>query len=418
MKKIKTKLVALFLSTTLLAPLGVSADTVLDFWSWRPQEVSLWERVNREQLLDGVEINFQLLPADDYDARLRTALQSGSGPDIFHGRAGANWLDVLVKAKALEPLPDTIDIDLVFPASLSAVTGSDGKVYGVPFAVQLQSVIYNKQVFEDLGVQVPTTLEEFVAVLQAAKDNGLIGLAIGPRSGWWNNQVLNEVLMAGMLRDDFQRGLITGARCFTDAAFVDALTTFASWQPYFNPSASGDDYGAMRTMLALGEAAMMIDGAWSTTPASPMFELDPDLEMGFFAIPGANNRSVAHPDGGYLVNALSDNKAAAYQLLQLATSKRFAAIFAEEVGEMPAVQGLESMPNERMMEVAMTLFRSAAVEPFVSYELNAGKPSYAELTAAGYQELLLGNVSPQQLAGNIQAGLNSWDYVGAQNCAL
>ena len=416
--KIKAKLVTLFLSTTLLAPLGVSADTVLNFWSWRPQEVSLWERVNREQLLDGVEINFQVLPADDYDTRLRTALQSGDGPDVFHGRAGANWLDVLVNAKVLEPLPSNVDVDLVLPASLSAVTGSDGNVYGVPFAVQLQSVIYNKGVLADLGVEVPTNMTEFTVLLHKAKEAGLFGMAVGARSGWWNNQVLNEVLMAGMLSDDFQSQLVAGTSCFTDSAFVNALSTFQSWQPYFNPAPTADDYGAMRTMVALGEAAMMIDGAWSTTPASPMFELDPDLEMGFFPIPGANNRAVAHPDGGYLVNARSDNKDAAYQLLQLATSKGFAAIFAEEVGEMPAVQGLEDMPNERMMEVAATLFRTASVEPFVAYSLNAGKPSYAELTASGYQELLLGDISAEQFAYNIQAGLNSWGYVGAQNCAL
>ena len=402
----------------LLAPLAVSANIVLDFWSWRPQEVELWERVNREQLLDGVEINFQLLPPDDYDSRLRIALQSGNGPDIFHGRAGANWLDILVEAEILEPVPDDINIDLVFPASLSAVTGSDGEIYGVPFAVQLQSVIYNKQVFERLGVGVPTNMAEFTAILQKAQDAGLFGMAVGARSGWWNNQVLNEVLMAGMLSDDFQSNLISGASCFTDPAFVNALSTFQSWQPYFNPAPTADDYGAMRTMLALDEAAMMIDGAWSTTPASPMFELNPDLEMGFFPIPGANNRAVAHPDGGYLVNARSDNKAAAYQLLQLTTTKRFAAIFAEEVGEMPAVQGLEEMPNERLMEVALTLFRTASVEPFVAYSLNAGKPSYAELTASGYQELLLGNISAEQFARNIQAGLNSWGYVGAQNCQL
>ena len=408
----------LTIAAALLAPMAISANTVLDFWSWRPQEVKLWERVNREQLLDGVEINFQLLPPDDYDSRLRIALQSGNGPDIFHGRAGANWLDVLVEAEILEPVPDDINIDLVFPASLSAVTGSDGEIYGVPFAVQLQSVIYNKQVFERLGVEVPTNMAEFTAILQKAKDAGLHGMAVGARAGWWNNQVLNEVLMAGMLSDDFQSNLISGASCFTDPPFVNALSTFQSWQPYFNPAPTADDYGAMRTMLALDEAAMMIDGAWSTTPASPMFELNPDLEMGFFAIPGANNRAVAHPDGGYLVNARSEDKAAAYQLLQLTTTKRFAAIFAEEVGEMPAVQGLEEMPNERMLQVALTLFNTASVEPFVAYSLNAGKPSYAELTASGYQELLLGNVSAEQFARNIQAGLNSWGYVGANNCQL
>ena len=408
----------LIMVMALLAPLAISADIVLDFWSWRPQEVKLWERVNEEKLLDGIEINYQTLPPDDYDSRLRVALQSGNGPDVFHGRAGANWLDVLVEANILEPLPSSVATDVVLPASLSAVTGSDGQVYGVPFAVQLQSVIYNKQALADLGVGVPTNMTEFVVLLQKAKDAGVYGMAVGARSGWWNNQVLNEVLMAGMLSDDFQGRLVSGDSCFTDPAFVNALSTFQSWQPFFNPSPTADDYGAMRTMVALGEAVMMVDGAWSATPASPMYELNPDLELGFFPIPGANGRAVAHPDGGYLVNARSDQKDAAYQLLQLTTSERFATIFAEEVGEMPAVQGLTNIPNELLMEVSKTLFRSASVEPFVAYSLNAGKPSYAELTAAGYQELLLGDVTPSQFARNIQAGLNSWGYVGAQNCQL
>ena len=417
-KKLSCGLLLVILSTL---PVASSATTELTFWSWRLQEQTLWERVNAEGLLGGdLKVNFQVLRADDYDSLLLKALQEQDedAPDIFHGRPGANWLDSFVEAKVLEPLPPMVGVDLVFPAAMSAVSDSFGQVYGIPFAVQLQSVIYNKRVFTELGVQVPKSLDELEQIMERADAAGLVGMAVGARSGWWNNQVLNEVLMAGMVSDDYQRGLVEGTSCFTEPAFVDVLTRFKSWQRYFNPAPAATDYTAMRAMVATGEAAMMIDGAWSTSAASPMFDVNPDVELGFFAIPGTNARAVAHPDGGYLINANSPHREAAYSVMQLVTTQEFAEIFAEEVGEFPAIQGLSELPDDRMRAIALTLFNTAAVEPFVSYALNSGEPGYPELVASGYQQLLYGNTSPQELARAIQAGLNSWNYVGSERCAL
>ena len=96
-----------------------------------------------------------------------------------------------------------------------------------------------------------------------------------------------------------------------------------------NASAMADDYGAMRTSLALGEAAMMLDGAWSTGPTLPMYEIDPDLQMGFFAVPGQNGKVYAFGDGTYQVNANSTKAEIAQTVLDFTATKEFAELCAE-----------------------------------------------------------------------------------------
>jgi raffinose/stachyose/melibiose transport system substrate-binding protein len=174
----------------------------------------------------------------------------------------------------------------------------------------------------------------------------------------------------------------------------------------------------MRTSVALGESAMMIDGAWSTGPASPMYEIEPSLKMGFFAVPGENGKVYAFGDGTYQVNANSPKAELAQTVLEYTATKEFAELFVAQVGELPAYGGDYAVDDPRLAEIAnLVATDSAGPTPFFSYALNKGQPSYGSLLETGYQEMLSGTASPADVAKKIQDGLNSWGYVGAEHCA-
>lgn len=161
----------------------------------------------------------------------------------------------------------------------------------------------------------------------------------------------------------------------------------------------------------------MLDGAWSSGPASPMYQVDPDLKLGFFAVPGVNDKVYAFADGTYQVNANSGNLEAAQKVLDFTATKEFAELFLQHVGELPAYGGDYAVKDPRLKEIAGLVASDAAtVTPYFSYSLNSGEPSYGTLVASGYQELLAGSITPADLAKKIQDGLNSWGYVGATNC--
>ena len=393
------------------------AETV-KLYTWRPQEVPLWQYISDNDILGDIDVEVVQINSDDYDAKIRIDLQSG-GPDLFQGRAGAAWLGQFIDAGIIKPIGDDIDLSSIAPAALDAARGADGELYGVPFAIQMQSFIYNTAVFEANGITPPTNMEEFAAAADKLKAAGVTPISFGARSGWWLNQVVGEAMTAGMISDDFAARLISGEACFTDPQFVATLQTVKDWQDkgWLNDSAMADDYGAMRTSVAMGEAAMMIDGVWSTGPASPMYQIDPDLKLGFFAVPGSEDKVYAFGDGTYLVNTASSHLEAAQKVLQFTTTKQFAELFAQQVGELPAYGAEYTVDDPRLKEVAGMIADDASVQtPFFSYALNKGTPSYGELVADGYQALLSGQTTPEELAGTIQSGLNSWNYAGAENC--
>ena len=412
-----TTIKGLLLATTVLGFAQTASADEVTIYSWREQEIPLWQHISDNNLIDGVTINFVRTAADDYDTKLRIDLQNG-GPDIFQGRAGAAWLASFIDAGVIAPLSG-VDLSGIAPAAMTAAQGADGQIYGVPFAIQMESIIYNKGVLAANGIAEPSNLGELAAAADKLVAAGVTPMSFGARSGWWLNQVVGEVMTAGMIDDATAQGLIEGSVCFTDPAFVATLETVKGWQDagYMNPSPMADDYGAMRTAVALGEAAMMIDGVWSSGPASPMYEIDPDLELGFMPVPGDNGKVYAFGDGSYLANAASENAEATAAVMAFTASKEFAELFASLVGELPAYGGEYTVEDPRLAMVAnMIATNSAAPTPFFAYALNAGEPSYGQLVADGYQALLSGQSSAAEVAATIQAGLNSWDYVGAANC--
>ena len=413
--KFNTLLATTALSAGLLTT-AAYAETV-KLYTWREQEVPLWTYISENDMLGAdIDVEAVLVQSDNYDTKLRTDMQSNA-PDLFQARAGAAWLASFIDAGIIKP--STVDLSGIAPAALDSGRGADGQVYGVPFAIQMQSVIYNKAVFEANGIAVPTTKEEFDAAAQKLADAGVTPIVFGGRSGWWLNQVVGEVMTAGLVSDEFAGKLISGEACFTDPEFVATLETVKAWQDagWMNASAMADDYGAMRTSLALGEAAMMLDGAWSTGPTSPMYEIDPDLQMGFFPIPGQNGKVYAFGDGTYQVNANSSKADIAQKVLEFTATKEFAELFVEHVGELPAYGGEYAVENPTLAEVAnLIATNSSSQTPFFAYALNSGEPSYGTLVADGYQSLLSGSITPADLARKIQDGLNSWNYAGAANC--
>ncbi len=393
------------------------AETIR-LYTWRPQEVALWNHISENNILGDLDIEVVEVQSDNYDTKLRADLQSG-GPDIFQGRAGAAWLSAFIDAGIVKPLPESVDLSNIAPAALDAARGPDGELYGVPFAIQMQSFIYNTAIFEQNGIEVPTSMEELDAAMARLSEAGITPISFGARSGWWLNQVVGETMTAGMISDEFAGRLISGEACFTDPEFVGALETIKGWQDagYINASAMDDDYGAMRTSVALGEAAMMLDGAWSTGPASPMYEIDPDLQMGFFPVPGANGKVYAFGDGTYLINANSPNQEAAQRVLEFTTTQEFAELFVSQVGELPAFASDYEVADPLLAQVAELVANNASSQtPFFAYSLNSGQPSYGQLMETGLQALLSGSTTPADLAQTIQDGLNSWNYVGAENC--
>lgn len=404
--------------TSLTGSVAAYADTEVKLYTWRTQETPLWEAINEGDYLDGITVKTVLIQAN-YESKLNIDIQSNR-PDIFQLKPGASILEPWIDAAV-------VDADLFDVSKMNGVignTGPDGKVYGIPSALQVQAILTNKLALTEAGINPedqPKTLEELYQVFASLKENGTTPISIPGRTSWSMSQTTSEVFLAGAASDEFIEGLTTGESCFTDPQFVASLELAKEWldEGYFNDDPLADDYTAMQTDMALGNSAMMIDGGWASGPASPVYQIAPELEgnIGFWPIPAAGGKFSGWPDGSYQLNENSDNWTQAKAVLDFATTQEFAELFAKHVGEVPSYAGEMNIADERVSAMANAVAtKSASTQPMQSFNLNEGTPSYSTLIVAAYEDVLSGEATPKEAAKAIQKGLNSWAYVGKKNC--
>ncbi|NLW21085.1 MAG: extracellular solute-binding protein [Clostridiales bacterium] len=354
MKKLTALLLAALMLATLVPGLVQAEGVKLTMGSWRSDDTAQVQALlDKYKELTGVEITFQPTVPAQYNATLRLQLDNGTGPDLMYSRTFAASKE-LYDAGFLLPLNDIAALkDNFSAASLEAFMADDGTIYAVPYAAVSQIVYYNKAIFAENNLEVPTTFEELLNVAQALKDKGIEPLANGIASNW---DIL-ECVFLGMLPNYVggaeERALYeAGERKMNDEAFVKALTDFAALSKYlpegFEALANEDGPG----MFGMGRAAMFIDGSWTVG----MFDEYPDLDLGVFAIPAPEGHTPGlcfHSDMGMAGNAATQHPEEV---------KAFLAWFASVEGAQEAANLLPAgfypminAPVELSGEMAMTI---------------------------------------------------------------
>ena len=134
----------------------------------------------------GITVDFQIIPADQYTTVLMTKLQTGEDLDLFGSQAGKS--DIVTQ---LNVEKNAVDLSgeawaaTVDPLA-AAETSVNGKLYGQPAqdVSSVWAVAYNKKVFEKLNLSVPTNYEEFKAVCEAIKADGMTPVYEAVADGW------------------------------------------------------------------------------------------------------------------------------------------------------------------------------------------------------------------------------------------
>jgi raffinose/stachyose/melibiose transport system substrate-binding protein len=297
--------------------------TVMASQDWiKPAEMELAKQFEAET---GIRVDYQIIPADQYFNVLKTKLNAGEATDIFGGQTGKSDLelqyDVETNAVDLSDMEWTTRID---PAALE-MSSLNGKVYGAEIWDIIASnyfvTVYNKEIFEDLGISVPTDFDAFKAACATIMDAGLTPIFEPVSDGW--HQVL-WFPMAGPAFEAAEPGLADAlnANESTFAGNENMTTGMAQINELYQMGCFGDNalsdmYSDTSRALASGEYAMTV--APLSMPASVAADypdVDPSI-FGFFPIPTFSNQfQPVHPAGpAKFIYSGSQNIDAAKQFL-------------------------------------------------------------------------------------------------------
>lgn len=133
------------------------------------------------------DIKVEIVPVDFDNAEqvIKTGIASGNPVDVsFFWGSQINAFTEDGMALDLTPYLTENDnewLDTFVPAYIDAGK-VDGKYYAVSYQPVIETIFYNKDLFEQCGVEVPTTWDELIAACEVFKENGVYGI------GDWNGQ--------------------------------------------------------------------------------------------------------------------------------------------------------------------------------------------------------------------------------------
>ncbi len=143
-----------------------------------PSCQAIW-KVTQERFTSstGIQVQWDLLPLDRVLARITqdTARQAGTH-DIFY--VDQAWIGRFID-DSLSPMTLLEKTDLAYPGYnfddllvplLDNVASYQGKLGGIPIDIPLMIMMYRRDILEELDLQVPTTMAEYLEVVKAIHD--------------------------------------------------------------------------------------------------------------------------------------------------------------------------------------------------------------------------------------------------------
>lgn len=372
----------------------------LTIGSWRTEDVAKYEKAIAlfNETNPDIQVEFSPTKNTEYNTVLNTALQAGEGPDIFHLRPYAAGLK-LADAGFVEPITDIKGLDQYSDDYLAASRGKNGEQYGVPLNISSTQFFFNKKIFADQGLEIPTTWDEFIEVNEKLLAAGITPIAMGTKESWLLS-LTHGIVGPGVVDGNaFADKLVTGEKDFTDPAFVESIEAMNDLKKYFPANSEGLGMEDIRTLFAMEQAAMFPLGSWEIPVVK---ELNPDLNFGFFPMPSktGNQTVTTWVDGSFAINANSKNKEAAKTFLEFLTTKEFGELFVEEFKMISAIPGIAS--NDELLSELSKKVETNSTPYYWVVNFVSGDPTTKSVLETELQGMYLGKVTPAEVAQKVQ----------------
>lgn len=237
-----------------------------------------------EEANPGVEVELEILAGDDtYNTILTSRMASNTAPDIFE--VLNNDPRQYIEAELLTDLSDEPWVEDQIDTVRNLADQWDGTTYTFVPEVNSGGVFYNTELFDEVGVEVPETWDEFLDVVREFRSAGITPLSVGGKDGWTLQAQWTQMMRAASDADEGAR-LTSGELLYSESTNADIFRAFAELVEIggFDPNATGVDWPSSANDFALGRTAMMIQG----TVALPAIRTAaPDGEFGMFPMPFA-----------------------------------------------------------------------------------------------------------------------------------
>ena len=353
-RKIAKKAAAAYGLVLCVAGLTVCGQTASDgkieveLVSYKPEAVAAMEKIEARFNETHDDIHLTINSPNEAMTILKTRFIRENYPDIV-GIGGdinySNFLDaeLFMDISDLDVTADVKQAYADMDKELEFIP-QDG-IYALPYVANAAGVLYNKDMFEEHGWEIPETWSEFTALCEQIESEGIQPLYLGYKDTWtclapWN------ALAVGLTPSDTCAQVNQGNTTFTDnyrevAEKTEALLQYAEPNPY----AYG--YNDACTAFARGESAMYTIGNY----AIPQIKsVNPDMNIDSFTFPAneAEEDNVLNSgiDLQFCVMKETKNKEAVYEVLRFLYEDETINIYLDDQGGIACKEGDFEIPAE------------------------------------------------------------------------
>ena len=341
---ISAVLAVTMLAAAILPGCGADKDsgkTEIEILQYKPEAATYFDKVEEEFNATHDDIHLTISSPNDASTIMRTRFVREDYPDII-GIGGDINYSYYVDADILADVsdyPGLSDIKQSYVDILEAleITPKDG-TYGVPYVANAAGILYNKDMFEEHGWQIPESWDELIDLCQEIQSEGILPFYFGFRDTWtclapWNS------LAVDLAPADTCKQVNAGETTFTDEyrETAEKCLELVSYGPD-DPFAYG--YNDACTAFANGESAMYPIGSYAVPQ---ILSVNPDMNIDSFVTPGNDDASKNTLNSGvdlmFAVTAACENKDAAYEVLDFLLEDENIQAYIDDQNAVPCKEG-------------------------------------------------------------------------------
>lgn len=388
---------------------SVSAATEVSFWTLNTRQNAVEPIVEAfNEANPDIKVTASFYDTDGIKDACKVAASSDTLPSMWFNWGGSLGSFYEENGKTYDLTQYAKDNgwnDKFTEASLNLCT-FENKLSGYPTSYNALGVYYNKQIFEDNGIEVPATFEDFEAALKTMKDNGVTPMDTAGLNGWHVMRWF-ELLVEHYAGAELHDKLNTFEESWNCDAVVQAFEKYKEWVDagYFPDGFLTLDPNDTIMAMGTGECAMDLQGQWYDGQFIQN-DLDPN-NYGVFAFPsGDDNRMSAFAEMTQFNANLSDEELdACVKFMDYYQSDENVAEYGEYYNVPLPVQGAEA-PAEQVNVNGM-LETSNENGTFTITD-QAFPTEVADVLFNAQDAVANGEMTPEDAAANIQKAIEEY----------
>lgn len=344
---------------------GKSADgtVTIEYFNQKKEMTKTLEEITRDFEKENPKIKVKVVNVPNAGEVLKTRVLAGDVPDVVNIYPQSIELQEWAKAGVFEDLSNKDYLKRVKNGYAEKYAVNE-KVYNVPFTANAYGIYYNKDKFEELGLKVPETWDEFEQLVKDIVAKGQTPFGIAGADAWtlngYNQLAFATATGGGKEANQYLRYSQPNAIKLSDPIMkddikvMDILRINGSKQKNWEGAGYTDVIGA----FARGDVLMTPNGSWAITAIN---EQKPNFKIGTFMIPGkekGQSLTVGAGDLAWSISATTKHPKEANAFVEYMTRPEVMQKYYDVDGSPTAIEGVkqagEDSPLAGMTEYAFT----------------------------------------------------------------